>query len=338
MNELNESAPISPPAATPALPVTRPVKPRVWTVFATWMLGALVGEMAVVAGFVTVGVFIGATLGAQGVDAATIQTRVQEFIQRPLPALLLSLIPFQLGLLSVVLFAAWRSPTPLKERLGLVTPTGDVPNGLQRAGLAAFTVSTALGLIVLTSIVLGPPPADTAIANIITDGSWMTLTLVSIILSIIPALVEEIAFRGYIQRRLLQRWSPRVAIGVSSILFALLHADSLQHVIAVVPLAVVTGVLAFRSNSIRPGMLVHAIHNTAAVGLGALMTALTPQLGEDGVGMLLLGVIVALGLLGLPATIALFRRRPAKTIGGDQAVELPLPSFLTDSALVRQLG
>jgi membrane protease YdiL (CAAX protease family) len=137
---------------------------------------------------------------------------------------------------------------------------------------------------------------------------------------------------------LLQRWSPRVAIGVSSILFALLHADSLQHIIAVVPLAVVTGLLAFRSNSVRPGMLVHAIHNTAAVGLGALMTALTPQLGEEGVGMLLLGVIVALGLLGLPATIALFRNRTVKSVDSELAVEMPAPSFLTDSALVRQLG
>jgi membrane protease YdiL (CAAX protease family) len=38
--------------------------------------------------------------------------------------------------------------------------------------------------------------------------------LLSIILSVIPALVEESLFRGYLQRRFLQRWSPAVAISL----------------------------------------------------------------------------------------------------------------------------
>ena len=99
-----------------------------------------------------------------------------------------------------------------------------------------------------------------------------------------------------------------MAIGVSTLLFAIIHADSLQHVLAVVPLGIVTGLLAHHTGSIRAGMLVHAIHNAGAVGFGILARLLSPHLGDDGAGLVLIGVVVALGLVGLPAMIALLRR------------------------------
>jgi membrane protease YdiL (CAAX protease family) len=83
--------------------------------------------------------------------------------------------------------------------------------------------------------------------------------------------------------------------------------DSLQHIIAVVPLGVVTGLLAYRTNSVKPGMLVHAVHNTGAVGFGALATVLTPHIGHEELGLLLIGTIGVLGLIGLPAVVSLLR-------------------------------
>lgn len=311
-------------------------RPRIWTVFVTWLVAAIAGEIAIFAGAVTFGVCVGAVLGAQGVDANTIQTRVQELLQLPLPALILSLLPYQLGFLAIVLLAARMSKEPLRPRLGLVAPQSGSPGLLRQASLAAFTVSAALASIVLSSLWLGSPPTNTPIAAVLADGSWWTITVASILLSVVPALVEEIAFRGYIQRRLLQRWSPAAAIGVTSLLFALLHVDSLQHIIAVIPLAIVTGLLAYRTNSVKPGMFVHAIHNTAAVAIGALAVALTPQLGDEGVGMLLLGSIVALGVIGLPAVIALVRNRPADAPVASPMGEVRLPELLTDSGLARQ--
>ena len=52
-----------------------------------------------------------------------------------------------------------------------------------------------------------------------------------------------------------------------------MHFDSLQHIVAVIPLGVLTGLLAHKTNSVKPGMLVHGVHNVAAVGLGAALTA-----------------------------------------------------------------
>ena len=102
------------------------------------------------------------------------------------------------------------------------------------------------------------------------------VTLLSIILSILPALVEEALFRGYLQRRLLQRWSPAVAIGVSTLLFALLHFDSVHHMFGVVPLGVITGLLAYRTNSIKPGMLVHGLQRSKTNRAEALAGAAAP--------------------------------------------------------------
>jgi membrane protease YdiL (CAAX protease family) len=330
----SESIPLvepSQPAGETGAAVSPPArKPRVWTAFAAFLVAMLVGQVASIAGFVVAGVGIGIFLGAQGMDAASIQSRVQAILQQPLPALLLSLMPFQLGMTAVVLLAAWRSKEPLKQRLGLVPQTGRAFGGLSLATMAAFTVSTALATVIGTSLLLGPPPMNTPMAAALADGSWWTITLLSILLSVVPALVEEILFRGYIQRRFLQRWSPAVAIGVSSLLFAVMHMDSLQHIIAVVPLAVVTGLLAYRTNSVKPGMLVHGLHNVGAVGFGALATLLTPHFSQESLGLLMIGAIAVLGLIGLPAVVSLLRG--AKPQPAALAHIAPLPAVeLADS-------
>lgn len=282
-------------------------KPRVWTAFATWIVAAIVGQMAVIAGYCAVGIWIGFMTGLQGGDPDTIHARVEEAVQQPLPALLLSLLPFQLGVSVVVLFAARRSKEPFKQRLGLVPQSGRTFAGFSLATMGAFTVSTAIASLIASTLILGDLPED-PIDAAMNDGGLWTITLLSVILSVIPALVEETLFRGYIQRRLLERWSPAVSIGVSTLLFAIVHTDSLQHMIAVVPLGVVTGLLAYRTYSVMPGMLVHAVHNAAAVGLGELQSGLTPLVGDASAGLLMIGAVVVLGLMGLPAIISLLRR------------------------------
>ena len=313
--------------------LSAPVRPpRIWTVFATWLAAAFVGQTSVFAAMIGFGVVAGVALGVQGVDPDTIPMRVTETVQNPFAALLLTLVPFQLGLLAVVWWAARCSAVPTYERLGLVPASGRELSRGRLALMAAFTVATALGAVVGASLLLGSEPPPTPVGSLVSNGSWWTLMLVSVVVSVLPALVEEIVFRGYIQRRLLQRWSPAAAIGVSTLLFAVLHADSLQHIIAVVPLGIVTGLVAHRTQSVKPGMLLHGVHNVAAVGFGAFGAALTPAFGEEVVGMILLGAIAVLGLVGLPAVIRLARSDKPRTevapvLDGDAG----LATFLTES-------
>jgi hypothetical protein len=125
-----------------------------------------------------------------------------------------------------------------------------------------------------------------------------------------------------------------------------MHMDSLHHIIAVVPLGLVTGLLAYRTKSVMPGMLVHAVHNTAAVGFGALATVLTPQMGQRELGLLLIATIGVLGLIGLPAVVSLLRSaKPQASVEthfspepvveslSARGRELTLPNYAIDSRL-----
>ena len=307
------------------LPEVPPRRPRIWTVFAVWIVAAIGGLMAMMAGFVAVGIVVGFMMGMQGADSAAIELRVQEVIQQPLMALLLSLVPFQLGMAVVVLLAARWSPEPLKQRLALMPAAGRKFGALRLGAMAAFTLSTALAIVLGSALLLGLPPAN-PIGVTVSEGSWWTVMLASVLVSLVPAMVEEIVFRGYIQRRLLARWSPAMAIGVSTLLFALVHIDSLQHMIAVVPLGLVTGLVAWRTGSIKPAMLLHALHNAGAVGFGALVRALAPTLGDEGLGQLIIGIVAALALVGLPAVITLLWRTPSN----DDPMTFDMPSMAVE--------
>jgi len=164
--ETSEPARQSVPAARPK---TR--KPRVWPAFATLFVAAIVGNLAVIATFVAVCFGTGIIMGAQGADGAKIHARTQEIWRQPLPALLLSLIPFQFGMAVVVLFAASRSKEPIKQRLGLVPPTGRAFGGFKRAKMAAFTLSTAFASGIIFNLFVGPPRRGNLIAAVMTDGS-----------------------------------------------------------------------------------------------------------------------------------------------------------------------
>lgn len=77
----------------------------------------------------------------------------------------------------------------------------------------------------------------------------------------VAGVVEEMAFRGYMQSHL-ERIGPTFAILVSSAAFTLLHAShGLAYLLAVAPgfflASVVYGYLALRSGSILPGMALH---------------------------------------------------------------------------------
>ncbi len=72
-------------------------------------------------------------------------------------------------------------------------------------------------------------------------------------------MVEEVAFRGYMQVPLEGRYGQAVAILIVAVIFALIHFPSLL----ILPLFVIGGmgwgVLARISNSTLPGMVVHGL-------------------------------------------------------------------------------
>ena len=75
---------------------------------------------------------------------------------------------------------------------------------------------------------------------------------------------EELVFRGAVLRALLQ-WTPRhwVAIAVSALLFALIHANPAQMPHAFL-IGLLLGWLYYRTDSIVPGVVYHWVNNSIA--------------------------------------------------------------------------
>lgn len=97
--------------------------------------------------------------------------------------------------------------------------------------------------------------------------SGVTLGQKLLVIAIIPAICEELAFRGFILSGLLRSHPPGRAIAISAILFGVFHMVPEQMVTASI-LGVVLGLIATRSGSIFPGMIFHALHNGLVIMRG----------------------------------------------------------------------
>ena len=131
-----------------------------------------------------------------------------------------------------------------------------------------------------------PAPAGFAPTNL-----WEAF-LLFLGLAVAAPLCEEVVWRGYIQRAYEAR-GPWVSVGVVSLFFAFWHLR-LQGFLSLLPLALMLGFLAWRSNSLIPGVLAHFVAN----GLQVLVTVL---MSMGLVSNAVLGIAVLLGgIVGLP--------------------------------------
>ena len=88
--------------------------------------------------------------------------------------------------------------------------------------------------------------------------------------AVTPALVEEFAMRGVIQGSL-KRYGKGFAIGVSAILFGMMHGNLSQIPFAFI-LGVAIGFAVIKTDSIWTGVIIHLINNGNSVILDAITT------------------------------------------------------------------
>ena len=102
--------------------------------------------------------------------------------------------------------------------------------------------------------------AESASARLPSGGPELFLQFIA--LCVLPAVTEELFFRGALQG-LLRPCGSAAAIFGPALLFSLLHLDAIQGLTALV-CGVFLGWLAERSGSILPGMLLHFVNNCLA--------------------------------------------------------------------------
>jgi membrane protease YdiL (CAAX protease family) len=172
----------------------------------------------------------------------------------------------ELWLVTLALAIATGVARDPRDALGLA------PGGLswsRIAGLALGTLaaSHALdGALDLSGLsdhsVLGRIP------QLLADARGERLAFALLALGLAPGIAEELLCRGLIQRGLLGRLGPALAIPMAALLFGLLHREPIHAAFATV-LGLYLGLVAFWAGSTRPAMLCHAANNLAAVLLGA---------------------------------------------------------------------
>jgi sodium transport system permease protein len=172
---------------------------------------------------------------------------------------------------------------------------------------------------------------------------WTALLL----LALVPAVCEEIAFRGYILSGLERTYRVNSAVLFSALLFGFLHVllSLFQQLFNAVLLGLVLGLIAVRSRSILPGIVFHFLNN--AMGILRAMPARAvfgPKIADwlsahHAISFLYRNRDEALyrwhwvGLGALCATfiIAYLRRSPARK----PEAPIPEPAPLAEAALER---
>lgn len=174
----------------------------------------------------------------------------------------LTLIVPQAMMLLPVLIAAFFSPVPFAERLGLVRGTWPM-----RLWISSAIATPIVGLIssMLVGGLMGESESLKDMTGIFRDlgksGFFIPLALM---VGMTPGICEELLFRGYVQTRLVERMGAVLAILITSVVFAAFHMD-LVHSTAVVAIGIYLGWLSWASGSIFPAMIAHFVNNFLSV-------------------------------------------------------------------------
>lgn len=168
------------------------------------------------------------------------------------------------------------------------------------AGLAVCIIAnfiTSYIVYFLQQIGIQPPEMPDYLENNIPS-----LLLNIVIFALLPAILEEMVYRGYILRILLPH-GKLFAILISSMLFALMHGNILQIPFAFI-VGLACGYLAVKTGSIWISVMLHFLNNFMSMLLQYTGINLTDQQNEK----VILIVFSILGIVGLYALLALFAK------------------------------
>jgi membrane protease YdiL (CAAX protease family) len=146
--------------------------------------------------------------------------------------------------------------------------------GLNRASLAAnlgFGLvgwGMALLLVLVVSKISGwalraaPAPSNPALPLLISAPDIFTQVLLYALVAIAAPFFEELFFRGALLNALLPRFGPVVSIGLTGLLFGMVHPVGIAEVFSLATLGMVMAWAAYTRKSLVPSMMMHWLQNS----------------------------------------------------------------------------
>ncbi len=136
------------------------------------------------------------------------------------------------------------------------------------------------------------------IEGFLTSDGVLLMALINI--ALVPAICEEVMFRGYVQSAFEKSWGVWPAILVSGLLFGLFHLQ-LTNLLPLATLGILLALVTWLSGSLLPAIAAHFINNGSAVLLATYYPELafaemSPETAPP-IWMLLLSIVLTAGLI-----------------------------------------
>lgn len=178
-------------------------------------------------------------------------------------------IPWSFPLMTIVLFLVWKfldgkwipKSNQEKRHLWMRANALTLKNRKWSWISAILLGATLLVLIILSARITDIPSGQIdQIERISIYPFWTILSLI-IMTSLVAGIIEEISFRGYMQKPMEIKYGPKISILIVALFFTLLHLPNATISPHLIPLFFVGsigwGVLAYLTNSIIPGVVIH---------------------------------------------------------------------------------
>lgn len=115
-------------------------------------------------------------------------------------------------------------------------------------------------LVPLMSNIPMSPLLEAALENVFDENTSYSIPLFIISVIVVAPVFEEIIYRGIILEQLYKRYGSLKAIGISSLLFAIMHLNIHQGVNGFF-LGIILGFIYIKTNSLLLGMFLHFVNN-----------------------------------------------------------------------------
>lgn len=217
-----------------------------------WLLSQIV---AIVLGWI-----LGAATGATSQDA------LQDFFGTE-PGFLVAILLGQGAFALVLGLALWHGAEPIRTRLGL-----RFDHERWRGELWVWLAFGTLGVKFFSGALMAPfLPADNEYGGAIQAGLSQAGVITGIglvvLMSVLPAFIEEGLFRGFMLRGMLRGFPPGLTIAITALVFSFAHPD-FNYALMLIPIACWLGWVCYRTNSLLPAMWCHFVNNFFGSSMG----------------------------------------------------------------------
>ncbi|MEM6366141.1 MAG: ABC transporter permease subunit/CPBP intramembrane protease [Planctomycetota bacterium] len=218
----------------------------------------------------------------------------------------------QIGLiLAPTLLMATMMTTSLKSSLRINSVPWRLWPIIALLGFTLHPLHVQLATWISTLYPLSPEAiaAMTPFANQLGSANWLGVLF---LMAVVPAVCEELTFRGFIFGGLARNQSPLRAILVTAIMFGISHGVLQQSITATI-VGLLLGWIALRTGSVLPGILIHLTLNGMSVSMERIADLNVPVInqliyvGADGAQYLPLYSAMAL-IFTMTCLLSLYRR------------------------------